>query len=344
MVGAEKEIELENRFLAPRNIMISLLKDAIEAGKEIYVISDMYLPTGFFINKLKEYGIELPKERIWISCDCGVTKRSGELWVKSKNEIVKNRTALHIGDNMESDINNCKKYAEVDTYFIMSQEEMLRRSSIKSCLQYVENSYHNMIVGLCISKLFHNPFSLCDTKGKVKINSRKDFGYCVFGPIVFTFVFWLLNSLKMDTPHQLCFLGRDGFFLKQDFEYIYELLNCSNKMNISYLETSRQILMCASIENENDFDEYMQMPYEGRLEEFFEDRLNIRLSENVSKVYPENVSMPQDYEIVRKIIPQYKDKIIEYIKLTKEGYNQYLKSFDLKNQDAIVDLGFYGTT
>lgn len=344
MVLKEKEIELENRFIAPRNIMISLLKDAIEAGKEIYVISDMYLPTTFFVNKLKEYGIELPKERIWISCDYGVTKRSGELWDKFKNEIVKERTALHIGDNIESDINNCKKYADVDTYFIMSQEEMLRSSSIKNCLQHVENSYHNMIVGLCISKLFNNPFSLCDTKGKAKISCRKDFGYCVFGPIVFTFAIWLLKAVKTDSIHQLCFLGRDGFFLKQNFEYIYKLVNCSHKMNISYLETSRQILMCASIESESDFDEYIRMPYEGRLDEFFEDRLNIKLSENESKVYPENVSMPQDYEIVRKVILQYKDEIIEYIKLTKEGYNQYLESFELKDQDAIVDLGFYGTT
>lgn len=340
----DKEIELENRFIVPRHIMISLLKEAIEAGKEIYVISDMYLPTGFFVNKLKEYDIELPKERIWISCDCGATKRSGELWDKFRNEIIKDRTAIHIGDNIESDINNCKKYAKADTYFVMTQEEMLRKSSIRNCLQDIENSYHNTILGLCISKLFNNPFSLCDTKGKVKIGSRKDFGYCVFGPIVFTFAIWLLKSVKMDAIHQLCFLGRDGFFLKRDFEYIYELLNCSHKMNISYLETSRQILMCASIENKNDFDEYMQMPYEGRLEEFFEDRLNIKLSKNESKVYTENVSMPQDYEIVRKIIPQYKDKIIEYIKLTKEGYNQYLKSFNLINQGAIVDLGFYGTT
>lgn len=340
----EKEIEEENRFTIPRYIMVSLLRDVIAEGKEVYVISDMYLPTDFFVNKLKEYDIELPRENIWISCDCGFTKRNGELWDKFRNEIIKDSAALHIGDNVKSDINNCKKYAEIDTYFVMSQEEMLRRSSIKNCLRYIENNYHNIVLGLCISRLFNNPFFLCDTKGTVEIKNRKDFGYCIFGPVIFTFVKWLLRSVEMDSIHQLCFLGRDGFFLKQNFEYMYELLDCSYEINIDYIETSRQILMCANIENEDDFDEYMQMPYAGKLSEFFEDRLQVKLDERESKIYYENISMPYDYDVVRKIMPQYKDKIVNYIKSTKAGYKQYLESFNLKNQDAVIDLGFYGTT
>lgn len=343
-ISALKEIEVENKFVVPRHIMISLLKESVKMGKDIYVISDMYLPLIFFANKLKEYDIELSQDHIWISCEHGFTKRSGELWEKFRNEIVKDKTALHIGDNMESDIDNFKKYAKGDAYFIMSQEEMLRRSAVNDCLRYANNDYHNMVLGLCISQLFNNPFSLCDTRGKVKIDSRREFGYCVFGPIIFTFIIWLLRSVEMDSIHQLCFLGRDGFFLKQNFEYIYKLVNCSHKMNISYMETSRQILMCASIEDESDFDEYVRMPYEGRLYEFFEDRLDIKLSEAEREVFSESISMPQDYEKVIKIIPQYKDKIIKYVRSTKREYKEYLKAFNLENQDAIVDLGFYGTT
>lgn len=340
----EKEIELENQFIVPRYIMISLLKEVIEAGKRIYVISDMYLPTTFFVNQLRKYGVKLPQECIWISCDYGLTKRDGELWSKFRDEIVKGRTALHIGDNRESDIDNCEKYANIDTYFIMAQEEMLRRSTIRNCLQYVRNNYHSMVLGLCISRLFNDPFSLCNTRGKVKIDSREDFGYFVFGPIVFTFAIWLLKSVKADSIQQLCFLGRDGFFLKQNFEYICKLVNYSHKMNISYLETSRQILMCASIEKESDFDEYMKMPYEGKLDEFFEDRLQIELRDEDKKAYNVNISMPQGYETIKKIIPQYKDEIVRYVKSTKEEYKKYLCSFKLKSSDAVVDLGFYGTT
>lgn len=340
----DKELAEENKFTVPRYSLISLLRDVIAEGKTVYVISDMHLPTSFFVNKFKEYGIELPKECIWISCDCGFTKRNGKLWDKFRSEIVKDKAAIHIGDNKESDISNSKKYANIDSFFVMPQEEMLHRSSIRNCLRHAENIYHNMILGLCISKLFNDPFSLCSTKGTIQIENRKDFGYCVFGPVIFTFAIWLLRSVEIDSIHKLCFLGRDGFFLKQNFEYIYELLNCPYQIDINYLETSRQILMCASIENEDDFDEYIKMPYEGKLSEFFEDRFQIKLDGSEGRVYDENISMPRSCDMIKKIIPQHTDKIVRYVKSIKEKYKQYLKLFDLKNQDAIVDLGFYGTT
>lgn len=339
------EIELEKRFIKPRYVMLSLLRYALDANKQVYIISDMYLPTDFFKEMLEEYNLVLPKNHFIISCDWGCTKKSGELWQKYKNDIVRNKAALHIGDNMASDINKCKQSAEIDAYFVMATEEMLRKSSIRECLEYANNNYHNMVLGLCLAKLFNNPFVLCDTRGRVRIDDRKDFGYCVLGPIVFSFVCWLMKSVKTDSISQLCFLGRDGFFLKHDFEFLYKLVNNSEQIEISYLETSRQILMCASIENENDINEYVKMPYEGKINDFFEDRLQIKLSGDVwTKYAGENISLPQEYEKIKEIIFRYKEEIAECIRTTKECYKKYLRSFKLGEHAAVVDLGFYGTT
>ena len=86
------------------------------------------------------------------------------------------------------------------------------------------------------------------------------------------------------------------------------MLNTKNQIDISYIETSRQILMCANIENENDFLEYIKMPYEGKLCDFLWDRLRIEVSNEESwKDRERNISMPQDYEIVQESLFLYKN-------------------------------------
>ncbi len=339
-----KEFELENKFIEPRYVMLSLMKYAIESGKEVYVISDMYLPIDFFRKKFEEYNIHFPKDHIWVSCEYNCTKRRGDLWERFKSGVIKGKTALHIGDNVEADIDNCIKYSKSDTYFIMSKNEMLNKSSIKGCLELACNDYHNIILGLCTSKLFNDPFGLCKTQGQVVINSRKVFGYCIFGPIIFSFIYWMLKKVEVDAVKHLCFLGRDGFFLKQNYEYMIQLLNIKNQINISYVETSRQILMCANIENENDFSEYIKMPYEGKLCDFLWDRLRIEVyNKEFTQDREKNISMPQDYEKVQESLFFHEKEIRDYIKLTKKIYKSYLESYNFEEKAAIVDLGFYGT-
>lgn len=207
-----KEIELEYKFTESRHPMMSLLDYALKKNKKVYIVSDMYLTADFFVQILKENGINLSREQIWISCEHGHTKRNGKLWIEFQKEIVKKERGLHIGDNIESDINCCRCYSNLNTYFIMSKDEMLKKSSIKGCLEYAYNDYHYIVLGLCMAKLFNDPFILCKTKGKVNIKTRIDFGYIVFGPIIFTFVYWLMKSALKDSVQSLCFLGRDGFF------------------------------------------------------------------------------------------------------------------------------------
>lgn len=340
----QDEIKLENMFIIPRQQMVSLLKYAIKEEKEVYIISDMYLESDFFIKVLKKYGINLKNEKLWISCECGCTKEKG-IWQKFQNDVIKNRSALHIGDDWEKDIKNCERYTKADTFFVMSKDEMMQKSSIRMCLEHVFNSYHSIVLGLCEAKLFNDPFALCETKGKVRIIDRKDFGYIVFGPVIFSFVFWLTKMIEKDGISHLCFLGRDGFFLKRNFEYLCDLLNMQNELRVSYLETSRQILMCSGIENENDFVEYIKMPYEGKMDEFFEDRFQIAFADEEKSFYSNTgISMPYDYGKVRKILDNYGEEIENYIKNTKNNYKKYLEAFSFSNNTAIVDLGFYGTT
>lgn len=341
----EAEIALEKKFTEPRDSMVPLVKYAAKKKKEIYVISDMYLKVDFFCEKLTEQGLNIPKGHIWISCEHGCTKKDGMLWRKFQEDVVREKRALHIGDNIESDIENCRCNSNIDTYLIMSKNDMLKKSSIKKILQYVTNNYHHIILGLCTSKIFSDPFALHGTNGRVIITNRKDFGYVVFGPILFSFIYWLREAVMADSIHCLCFLGRDGFFLKQDLEYLYGLLNEPGKRDICYLETSRQILMCASIENEQDFIEYIKMPYHGKLNEFLEDRLCVKLTEQEKQIYSNMpVNLPQDFEKVMGIILEYEQQITSYINIVKENYKKYLNKIRYGENLAVVDLGFYGTT
>ncbi len=55
--------------------------------------------------------------------------------------------------------------------------------------------------------------------GKIWIKDNMDMGYCIFGPVILTFLIWLLQESKKDGIETLVFMSRDGYFLKEDFDF-----------------------------------------------------------------------------------------------------------------------------
>jgi len=65
----DKEIDIEKRLLFPRRDILEVFRDCIYAGKEVYLISDMYLPKSIYIDLLNAYKIEIDEDKILISSD-----------------------------------------------------------------------------------------------------------------------------------------------------------------------------------------------------------------------------------------------------------------------------------
>lgn len=123
-------------------------------------------------------------------------------------------------------------------------------------------------------------------------------------------------------------MSRDGYFLKEDFEYLCELIG--EQVECCYLGISRQLAMTASIETKQDLMEYAAMPYTGNIPELFEDRFNIKDVEKIAGKPLENY------------IEEYLPQIEKYVSDIREHYLRYVEQMNLDVDCAVVDLGFYG--
>ena len=320
-----KELKLEKSLMSPRKEILCLLKSALE-DKEVYVISDMYLPYSFYTDVLEEYGISLQKEHILLSNALHMSKNEGKLWEYYAKCIVMGRDALHIGDNKKADIEEPKKYG-IKTYLTPNVWNMLLVSSMQDLASHICNDYDTAIVGCVLREMFGNPYRIEGEKNTVIIQSNYEMGYCVFAPIILTFLLWLLQMSQKDGVRKLVFMSRDGYFLKEDFDYLCDILG--EKRESCYLGISRQLAMSASIESRKDLEEYAMMPYSGSIEELFEDRFGIK------NVKEEGMEI-KDY--IQKYLPQ----IEEYLTDVKEKYEKYVNKMQLNDECAVVDLGFYG--
>ncbi len=341
-----KEIELEAEQLTAREDVIAALKYAIALKKEVYIISDMYLHGKFFEQMLLKKYICVESSHIWVSCEKKVSKESGSLWKKFRNHVESKRI-LHIGDNLTDDVLNAKKY-DIDAFYCMSKNELMSHSSMSSILPAARSEYHMMLLGLCENRLFSKAFELGKTSGKIYFADRRDFGYVVFGPVFLSYLYWIKQKVLEEDIEHLVFLGRDGYFLKENFDYL-EKLSKDSRTRTYYLETSRQILMCASMQSAEEFSDYVRFPYRGSIHNYVEDRFGIVLSEEDDFKYGDQmIDTVRDYKMLIVLLRSYMDAIRENIDRNRKCYRQYLRNVMQPAQwtsgkIAVVDLGYYGT-
>lgn len=228
-----KEIEIEKKILTPRKDIVQALQYAIDVGKDVYIISDMYLPVEFYVSILDQFHIYVNVSNIWVSCEKKASKEDGTLW-KQYREHIGDITALHIGDNLRDDIQNAKK-CDIDTVYCMSKNELMAHSSMRSILPLAVSRYHMMVLGLSESYLFDKAFVLGETEGKIKITSCKDLGYVIFGPIICTHLLWIRKKKITDQVKNLTLWGADSCFLQEDYEYMNQLLG-GQEISIYHLQ------------------------------------------------------------------------------------------------------------
>ena len=321
------ELALEQKLLISRRTVLDDLRFALESGKEVYIISDMYLPESFYRDVLERYGFDFPAGHILLSNVLGKSKLDGTLWRYYAETFVRGRPALHIGDDPEADVKVPAQYG-IQTYQVPSAWDLLKKSSMQEVASHICRKYDSAVMGCVLGKLLEDPFALGKTDGTIHIKSGFEMGYCVFGPVLLTFLLWLLEQSHKAEVSKLVFMSRDGYFLKEDFEYLCGLLG--ERVDCCYLGISRQLAMTAAIESEDDLMEFLSMPYTGSIPDMFEDRLGIT---GVTEIPDGQLS---DY------VERYAQEIEMHIAEVKENYLRYLNGMELHPFCAVVDLGYYG--
>lgn len=181
------EIEIEKEVIIPRYKMIEIFHYALEMGKTVYLTSDMYLPKKTLEPIVQNLNIIGYKDFL-ISCDYG-TNKYRSLFKVLKQQIGEKK-CLHIGDNEVADIAGAL-IAGIDAFYVKSALELMKSSDSYEVVRNSTTFNERAIVGLLISSLFNNPFSLYGKNGKMEMNTQFSVGYYVLGPILIGFFLWM---------------------------------------------------------------------------------------------------------------------------------------------------------
>lgn len=240
MIAMETEIQCEKQCLVPRVAMVEIMNYAIENGKKVNIISDMYLPASVLEPFLKKMGIE-GYQKLYVSCDYGAGKGSGIFKIYRRD--VGDVKCLHIGDNINSDVMIPQKYG-IDTYEIKSAIDMLKMSSLRRLLFCSGKINNHVALGLVLAELLNDPFALYKTAGFVPIKQQQVLAKLFIAPSVLIYMQTLAQIIHAKKYEAILFTARDGYLLKK----IYEA-QLADKYHIPavYFLASRKLSLASTI-------------------------------------------------------------------------------------------------
>lgn len=303
----KEELLCEKENLVPRRAMLDVFHSALEQGKIVNLISDMYIPEDILAGFLEGFGIS-GYRRLYVSCDCGMSKQEGLFAVYRKD--VEGLRCLHIGDSYISDVLAPQKYG-IDSFEIWSAYKMLENSSLSSILCYAASLSDRLFLGHFISDVLNDPFALHEYAGAVQIQTIEQFA-SFFMPVLLLYLDGLCKLLDTGRFDTVLFSARDFYLVKKiyDAEILYP-----RKKNVRsvYFLTSRRLTLKAAfydIENIVSYAGYINNP------EVFSAHLN--------RVYDSEVS-----HTAGKALHIAFDEIKKESCRTRENYLKYMQRNDL---------------
>lgn len=334
------ELIAEKLIIYPRKEMLSLFEYALRSAKQVYLISDMYLGSECISEFLYQFTDErIPRENIIVSCEVKAEKSDGRLWELFLGRIDSNYPILHIGDDSFAD-ELIPKNMGVDCIRINSGKRMLELSCFNEMGSKAVELSDRISTGLFIHKIYNSPF-LPYNNGRILFHSE-DLGYCIFGPLIYKFLLWMLESTDFIPGRKIIFLARDGYFLKKDFDFLSELLKQKGieSPDSMYLPISRRLVLISALPDEEAWNELLRIPFDGIYADFMKSRFNVQVDKRTESINEEKVT------IKKETIEPYEKEIREELEREKNKYLDYLKDKEIIGNDrrnVLVDLGCQGT-
>lgn len=328
------EISLEMEFLIPRKEVLELF-NRIKRKKKIYLISDMYLSKENISKILLKCGYD-GYEEIYVSCEKRKKKEEGlfELFIADiKKKGYNERCCLHIGDNYIADIMGAKS-AGLDAFHIMSALELLENSSYRELLKADLDFVDHLTIGLLCAKLFHNPFALYGTKGKVQMEMLSDLAYALIAPIVLCFTIWLMQQILNFNCDYVLYPSRDAYLIQMLCQKLCEVQKVDRFPEGKYFYTSRRAVMASGMWDLKDINYVAEFKFYGSISQLFEKRFAITVDKKA-----ENIEV-EDRKALKYYIEKYQQKILESSKRERKNYVNYISNigFSKSNKIAFIDF------
>lgn len=338
------EFECELKFSTPHPLGSEIFQIAKNSGKRIILVSDMYLPQTFIEQLLEKNGYS-GYEKLYVSCELGVSKRLGSIYPFIISDLgVSSTSILHFGDNKINDIKMAKEN-KIKTYYLCNSINRMRSNELYKKIfppKLPSNKSRSACVGLIALKTFSKLIPVYE-KESLFMNSIYLMGYNALGMIIISYAIWIAKRARDYKISTLYFLSREGLLVKKVYDIVSKHIACAPKSK--YLYASRRALNMCSIENKSDIHNFALLPFSNGsiVYELIDARFGIKISEKDSIYCFKKLNYTNEDRILfLQICDHLSEKIINNAKEERKGYIAYLESMDCfsSNEIAIVDIGW----
>ena len=351
----KKEIELELRFCRVRKTGYELYKMALDLGKKVICISDMYLDINTIQKILKNNGYD-KIQKIFLSSDAMLTKSTGDLFdFAISNLKIMPSQIIHIGDNYESDIKQAIK-KEVTVGHLKKAtdvfwENRLEDVFIKDLPDWQDNRASMNFLGirtmmaLVANKYFDNPYRPFN-KESIFNGDPYLIGYYALGMHIFGVANWIIKDVIKKKYNNIVFMARDGYLPMKAYQLLKQIYK--NAPQESYLYVSRKALIPASILNSMDLyklseviniNKYTPRKVLKYINGCIDDNKNIEMTFKNN-----NIDLDKKFENIAKF-NEFINIIEEYLfnqeknNINLEKIKSYFNGF-FNNNSCVFDIGY----
>lgn len=241
----DAEVEEEIKAVQPIQGRINELFALKDAGNDVMLVSDMYLPKDVIRSMLEQADPRLNDLPLYLSSDIGYQKSTGKLFTYLFFDIDYHYSKwVHYGDNKKAD-GVVPRRLGIQTFnhdmdeFIPNEEWYIEQSK-----ETFKNDAYKL------ATLFQRRrWSLLDAE-TMSFDESSYYAYSYVGPTFVPYVNWALRDAIKRGYETVYFISRDGYYLKQIADVLIEQENLPIKSKFIY--GSRKAWRVASFIDEVD--------------------------------------------------------------------------------------------
>lgn len=326
------ELDIEEQNLFVNNHILNWIKLAKEYNKKVVLTSDMYLS----LEEIKKVALSKLDnlsliDGYYISSEIGSRKSSGKLFefIINDNKLQPNQI-LHIGDNINSDVNVAKAIGINTLYYNYdcNFKEILNLEKIYLKEYFIEKDSTRLLTYLA------NPY--------IQEQDEKFFyeiGSTIFGPVLWEFSIWLKELMETEGISQLNFFMREGYTFEKVFNLIYPEIKTTT-VKISRESTNFLTLNLDDL-GEVNFAKFREFKVKDFYENYF-----IQIDDNKIALVQNMLFKDISNDMINYIVLDINKKRIDIERAIDEQRNALLNYFEelgINEKSTFIDFGGGGT-
>ncbi len=309
------EIELETKLLTARDAVADMLRYAVQAGKKVFLTSDMYLPKEIIARILEGLNIHVALENILVSCDWGASKAGG-LFETLRLKAGEGRI-LHVGDNFAADNAAARQYG-IHPFQLERASVMLEEGCGARTLNYDSALPSRQVIGEFAARRLNDPFLFSRTGGKFEIDGNYELAYSFIAPLVVRVFSYIAERARTLGLELVLLASRDGYIMERLYHLFKDELDLPP---MRYFYVSRMASVLAALRDDGDILHAARLFYVGTPEEMLLDRF--RLPESAIK-RRESGENDEGY------ILRHREAILQVAEGERKKYLRYLNTLGIK--------------